>query len=118
MNEKDEKKIKDEAHASTASKIDAIKELIFGDNIQTYDSEFESIKNNLATAKQESEDVIDSIRKELNKTIDNLNTDLNIRVTDLENKLNQQIENLDKKKVDRKLLGKLLISLGDKISQE
>lgn len=49
-------------------------------------------------------------------SIDNLSTDINIRITDLENALEDKSDKLDEQKVDRKLLGDLLISLGEKIA--
>lgn len=108
---------KEQENVATISKIDAIKELIFGENIQTYDSEFESIKEDLVKKKQELERIIEELRAELLQTIDSLNTDINIRITDLESNLSQKIEDLDEKKLDRKVLGALLTSIGDKISQ-
>lgn len=100
-----------------SSKIDAIKQLIFGENMQAYESEFEAVKNDILSKKHELENLIDDVRKELLQNIDNLSTDINIRITDLENSLNDKTENLDEKKVDRKLLGELLINLGEKISK-
>lgn len=99
------------------SKIDAIKQLIFGDNIQAYDSEFEAVKQDILNKKQELENLIDEIRSELLQNIDNLSTDVNIRITELENSLKDKVENLDNTKVDRKTLGNLLVNLGEKISQ-
>jgi len=51
-------------------------------------------------------------------SIDNLSTDVNIRITDLENNLEDKADKLDEQKVDRKLLGDLLISLGEKIASK
>ncbi|WP_072348896.1 fructose 1,6-bisphosphatase [Flavobacteriaceae bacterium A100] len=103
--------------SEAASKIDAIKQLIFGENIQAYDSEFEAVKKDILTKKQELEDLIDEVRKELLQNIDNLSTDINIRITNLENSFNDKAESLDEKKLDRKLLGELLMNLGEKISK-
>jgi len=50
------------------------------------------------------------------QSIDSLSTDVNIRITDLEDSLQAKTEALTEEKVDRKELGKLLISLGEKIS--
>ena len=100
-----------------ASKIDAIKQLIFGENMQAYDSEFEAVKQDILSKKHELESLIDDVRKELLQNIDNLSTDINIRITDLENALNDKADALDEKKIDRKLLGELLINLGEKISK-
>ena len=99
------------------SKIDAIKQLIFGDNIQAYDSEFEALKEDIKKKKEALESLIDEVREELLKNIDNLGTDINIRITELESSLEDKMDNLDDKKLDRKILGDLLMKLGEKISQ-
>jgi len=101
-----------------SSKIEAIKNLIFGENIAAYNSEFESVKKDIASKKKELEDFIDDTRKELNQAIDNLSTDINIRITELEDTLAEKAEALDSKKVDKETLGDLLITLGEKISQK
>jgi archaellum component FlaC len=102
----------------SAQRLEAIKNLIFGENIQQIDQDFQSIKNHIEKRKEELENLIEDTRKELNNTIDNLATDLNIRITDLENSLNEKTDELDHKKVDRKLLGTLLTSLGEKIMKD
>jgi len=102
----------------SAQRLEAIKNLIFGENIQQIDLEFQAIKNHIEKRKEELEDFIAETRKELNSTIDNLATDLNIRITDLENNLNDKTEELNQKKVDRNLLGTLLVSIGEKIMKD
>lgn len=100
----------------SSSKIEAIKNLIFGENIEQYDSEFETLKKDLDKKKKVLEDYIDEVRNELMQSIDSLSTDVNIRITDLEDSLNAKAERLGDDKMDRRQLGKLLISLGEKIS--
>ncbi|MGB1308732.1 MAG: fructose 1,6-bisphosphatase [Oceanihabitans sp.] len=100
-----------------ASKIDAIKQLIFGENMQAYESEFEAVKKDILSKKQELENVIEDVRKELFQNIDNLSTDINIRITDLENSLSDKTDALNQAKVDKQLLGDLLIKLGENISK-
>lgn len=104
------------ANMDSSSKIEAIKNLIFGENIEQYDSEFDTLKKDLDTKKKALEAYIDEVREELMQSIDSLSTDVNIRITDLEDSLNARAEALSEEKVDRKELGKLLISLGEKIS--
>lgn len=101
-----------------SSKIEAIKNLIFGDNIAAYNSEFDKVKKDIALKKKELEDYIEDARKELNQAIDNLSTDINIRITELEDNLADKADTLEAQKVDKKTLGDLLISLGEKISQK
>jgi len=100
------------------SKIEAIKNLIFGENIAEYDSEFEALRKDLKQKRQELEDFIEDTKKELHVAIDNLSTDVNIRITELEDSLTIKTEKLTEKKVDKKTLGDLLINLGEKISQQ
>ncbi|WP_010180059.1 fructose 1,6-bisphosphatase [Aquimarina agarilytica] len=99
------------------SKIEAIKNLIFGENIQAYDSEFDSLKKEIAQKRDELKDFIEETRKELNGLIDNLSTDLNIRITELEGSIADKAEDLEAKKVDKKALGQLLVKLGNQISE-
>lgn len=101
----------------TNSKIDAIKELIFGENIQAYNSEFEAVKADILSKKEVLENLIDDVKFELLKSIDSLSTDVNIRISELEDSFNDKLDTLDDKKVDRKLLSNLFIKLGEKISE-
>ena len=47
-----------------------------------------------------------------------MSTDVNIRITELEDKLEDRIEQLDSEKLNKKLLGNLLIELGEKVSKK
>ncbi len=101
-----------------SSKIEVIKNLIFGENIQEYNSEFDKVKEDILSKKKQLEDLIDEVRSELMQSIDSLSTDINIRITELENSLEEKTDDLNAKKVDKKLLGKLLVDLGEKISEK
>ena len=109
------KKTDDVPPVDATSKIDAIKNLIFGENIEQYNSEFQSVKKDIDAQKEKLESYIDDVRNELMQSIDSLSTDVNIRITDLEDSLNAKTEALTEAKVDRNQLGKLLINLGEKI---
>jgi len=98
------------------SKIDVIKNLLFGENISNYDQEFDAIKNDILNKKAQLSELIESTRKELEISIDSLSTDLNIRITEVEDKFNAKTDDLHTKKIDKKLLGDLLIKIGNKIS--
>lgn len=101
----------------TNSKIDAIKQLIFGENMEAYNTEFETLKADLKKKKKELESLIEDTREELLKSIDNLSTDVNIRITELENTFNEKADDLDDKKMDRSTLSELLMGIGEKISK-
>jgi len=101
-----------------STKIEAIKNLIFGENIQEYNSEFDNIKHDIIEKKKALENFIEEVRSELIQNIDNLSTDLNIRITELESNIENKLDDLNEKKVDRRELGQLLINLGEKIGKE
>ena len=101
----------------SGSKIEAIKNLIFGENIKEYDSEFESLKKDINRKKNELKNLIEETHKELNTLIDNASTDLNIRITELEGSIADKTEDLALNKVDKKTLGQLLVKLGNQISE-
>jgi gas vesicle protein len=115
---KEKKEANTQSGIDSASKIEVIKNLIFGENIAEYNSEFETLKKEIDSKRLELQKYIDETREELMSSIDNLSTDINIRITDLENLLEDKADKLDDQKVDRKLLGDLLISLGEKISSK
>lgn len=102
----------------TTSKIEAIKNLIFGDNIQAYDSEFELLKQDILNKKKVLEELIEDVGADLRTAIDNVSTDVNIRITELEDNLESKIEDISADSVNKKILGKLLIELGEKVSSK
>ena len=97
------------------SKLEAIKNLIFGENIQQYDSEFDLLKKDILAKRKELFEMIEDTREEVNKSIDSLSTDLNIRITDLESKMDDRLDNMEDDKTSRSMLGEALIELGQKI---
>ncbi len=103
---------------SSVSKIDVIKNLIFGETIQAYDSEFEELKKDILQKKKILEDLVEEIRADLNTTIDSVSTDVNIRITELEKNLESKMEDLGEDTVTKKTLGKLLVELGEKIGSK
>ncbi|MDP5078117.1 MAG: fructose 1,6-bisphosphatase [Nonlabens sp.] len=113
MPQKPEKTPQDSVDSS--SRLEAIKNLIFGENIQQYDSEFDLVKQDILAKKKELVNLIEETRDELSKAIDSLSTDLNIRITDLESKMEDRMDQLEDDKTSRAMLGDALIELGKKI---
>ena len=97
------------------SKIEAIKNLIFGENIQEYNHEFETLKADIDAKREELLSYVDDARKEIMTAVDNLSTDVNIRISDLEQALHDKASDLDNRKMNRSSLGSMLIELGEKI---
>jgi len=103
---------------TSESKIETIRELIFGENIQQYNSEFESLKSDILRKKKVLEDLVEEVRQDLKSAIDDVAIDVNVRITELESKIDERVENLEADKVDRDTLGKMLMELGEKVSQK
>ena len=104
------------AYKDSSSKIDAIKQLIFGDNIVEYNHEFDIVKQDILKKKKELEFLIDDIKAELLQNLDNISTDINVRISAIENGIDDKAKILEENKLDRKFLGDLLIKLGEKIN--
>ena len=103
---------------NTTSKIETIKNLLFGETIDAYDSEFEALKKDILAKKKVLEDLIEDARADLKVAVDNVATDVNIRLSEVEKNLENKIENLEEDAVDRRMLGKLLIEMGEKVSKK
>ncbi|MEZ2413315.1 fructose 1,6-bisphosphatase [Muriicola sp. E247] len=101
----------------TASKIELIKNLIFGENIQAYDSEFELLKKDIISKKKQLEELIEAVRTDLRMAVNDVSTDINIRITELEDKLEDRFENIEKQQLDASQLGDLLIEMGNKVKK-
>ncbi|MFK7811797.1 MAG: fructose 1,6-bisphosphatase [Maribacter sp.] len=103
---------------SSVSKIDVIKNLIFGETLQAYDAELEELKKDILQKKKVLDNLIEEIRADLNTSIDNVSTDVNIRITELEKNFESKVEDIGEDKVNKKILGKLLVDLGKKIGEK
>ncbi len=109
---------KGQEDALAKSKIEVIKNLIFGENIQAYNSEFERLKKEILTKKKALEALIEEVRSELQSSIDDVSTEVHTRIDNLEENLETKIENLQSDIVQKEDLGKVLIELGERISKK
>ena len=93
------------------SKLQAVKELIFGQEIQNYDTEFKEINTKISSIQDKS----DSDWAKQQKALENLEKTITSRINRLEGDLMKKIANLENKKADRAKLGKMLIQIGEKL---
>lgn len=100
------------AQNNELDKLDAIKEIIFGQNIREYEKEFNEIRqfinNNLNAIDKE----FDSAKKLLAETEKKIIQKMDANHQEVLKK----IADLDEKKVDRKKLGKYLSDIGEKLA--
>ena len=109
-------------------KIEAVKQLIFGENMQQYDSEFNEIKALIKRTRTEIENELNETRDALNRLINqtkdsltneiqDLRSDMNKKVTQLRADMDEAVADLDDRKLNRKLLGSLLQEMGKQIAE-
>lgn len=95
------------------SKIDTIKNLIFGEQIEAYELEFKSLKSDIETKRQELENYITEVRTALFQQVEQLDKDLDQKIIEI----NQTNEKLQKEKINKDILGSMLIEIGERIKE-
>jgi len=93
------------------SKIQAVKELIFGEEIQDYGQQFRDISSELESIRDlilENKNENDRLREELEKATES-------SMQKMETKLLEKIQKLQDTKTDRAKLGKMLVQIGEKL---
>lgn len=99
-------------------KIEAIKNLIFGENMEQIDKEFEVLRKTIDQKKADVDQYIAQTRSEIYTAINNLINDINAKLKDLETNTGKLTDALEQKKMDKYKLGGLLVELGEKIMKE
>ena len=128
------KNVVTDASAEENAKLEAIKQIIFGQNMKEYEKEFNEIRDyinlnlnaidkKMAETSHHFEDLntkmnakVDELNKKINEKIDALNKQLNDKMDANHKELITKLNQLDEAKTDRKLLGKMLKEIGEKIS--
>jgi len=100
------------------SKIEVIKNLLIGEQLDAYEAELAELRKQMVTKKEALDKLIQEVKADLEKSIDHVSADVNHRITNLEQNINKKLEDIDTNRVDKKQLGKLLSELGDKIAKE
>ncbi len=96
-------------------KIEAIKEIIFGENIKEYEDEFKKITELIKDHKEELEKKLEAFREEATTLINDSNKDFSVRLEEISKNTEQRLKELDNAKVSRQSLGKLFQHMADNI---
>lgn len=108
MEKKSEKSKVTDTTQEVDSRIAAVRDLIFGENIQQYNSEFEDVFNKIKALQNETQKNLgDSVTNLENKLAD-LESLMDHKFQDLNEDLEKKLADLDDEKADRKKLGKAL----------
>ena len=98
-------------------KIDAIKQLIFGDNMVEYDERFDKLVAKLEKTQADLESKLAAQNQSLKDDIKALNDEMTKNITALEKSTSKEMTRLDDVKTNRKALGKMLQNIGEKLMQ-
>ncbi len=102
-------------HIATTSKLDAIKEIIFGQTMQEYDQRFSTIERLLQNEMKQQQSANDNSFKEIRKEIKDLRSHIDKELQDLKKQVAKEIAAMNEVKADRKVLKKYLIQLAENL---
>tara|TARA_R110002049_G_scaffold67310_4_gene174933 strand:- start:4667 stop:5020 length:354 start_codon:yes stop_codon:yes gene_type:complete len=108
MEKKSEKSNAPESTQQVDSRIAAVRDLIFGENIQQYNSEFEDVFNRIKALQNDTEKNLENSVASLESRLADLESLMDLKIQDLNDDLDKKIADLDDEKADRKKLGKAL----------
>ncbi|KOY52938.1 hypothetical protein [Polaribacter dokdonensis] len=96
------------ANQQIDTRIAAVRDLIFGENIQQYNSEFEDVYNRIKSLEEASQkSLADSVASIESKLAD-LESLVDHKFQDLNDDLDKKLADIDDEKADRRKLGKAL----------
>ena len=97
--------------ARYASKIDAIKDIIFGEDYAALRQAIADLNERLSRENTALDDKFSALASDIDKTISN-------RIDNLEIDLKAEIDRLDDQKTDRFQLGKMLEDIGKRLQEK
>jgi len=108
MSKKSDKNQPGGEEAVIDSRIAAVRDLIFGENIQQYNSEFEEVYQKLDKLREDTERNLSEAVEEIQNSIADLERLMENKLEDLRQDLNKGLDQLDDSKADRRKLGQAL----------
>lgn len=97
------------------AKIDAIKHLIFGENMMDYDARFDKVNSTITKLKTEMESKMKKLEVKLAEMVTSLRDDHDKDLSQMEVKMAKEFVKINDKKADRMALGKMLQNIGEKL---
>lgn len=100
------------------SKLDAIRDIIFGQHIEAYNREFEALKKALQHQQDALEKTITERHDQLNRSIEALQKQMEQLMSQQRAEAHAEIQSVKNAYVSRADLGKLLVSLGQQLQEK
>lgn len=111
-----EKSLPQNEPQNAGAKIDAIRDILFGQQMQDVDSQFQQLKEELAVTQSESDRRAQDMHEDLKNAIQAIDDKLSQLIQEQRDHTEQEIARLDDaREGQKKELGRLLISLGEKL---
>lgn len=99
----------------STERIDAIKELIFGENMVEYDHKFHALFEKLEAYHKESEAQLMNVNEKLIIEMNEMRRKFEERVLHLQNEINAHLNKIEDDKTDRREFGKMLQVIADNL---
>ncbi len=97
-------------------KLEAIKEIIFGDNIKKYDKEFTHLRELIEHQRKEFDDTVRAVKNDFFDSFDELKKELIADVKLLQKETVKALQKVDKDNtLGKKRIGKMFEDLGKKL---
>jgi restriction endonuclease Mrr len=104
------------ADINNPSQITAIRDILFGNNMQAYEAEFNAIKDLVAQNKATTDEQLQQQLSQINESLNNLEQRLMLAIKKNHEEVLEELRKLDNAKLDKVQLGKMFIEIGNKIS--
>lgn len=98
-------------------KLNEIRNLLFGQNVEEYRSEFEELKAIIQENKSESEQSLSGFQTDIFDRLEKLESKLNDVLQTSSETLSERLDQLSKDKVDRKTMASILHKLASQLEE-
>ena len=96
-------------------KLEAVRDLLFGQNVREYRDEFKELKDLLKSHRDEIDKTADSFKTDVLSKLDNLDNKFSAKIEETSNELNKRLDALSNDKADRKRIANLLSDMAKQL---
>lgn len=114
---KEEQAAQNAQATATDDRLEAVRDLLFGQNVKEYRDEFKELKDLIKEQRTEIDEEATARQSELVKRMDQMEETFNSSLAATAEKLQQQVDALSEAKTDRKALATLLIEIANKLQE-
>lgn len=104
------------ADINNQSQITAIRDILFGNNMQAYEAEFNAVKQMVEQNKADTNEQLQQQFNQISESLNSLEQRLMMVIKKNHEDLLEELRKLDNAKLDRVQLGRMFIEIGNKIS--